>query len=111
MSEIWVDRYKFTTTYKNSLNKCFKGSEFHHFRMVDKTGFIDHTLGLYIPKEIHCSIRHAWAAGLNMREINNAALGWYIQTTDTTKINSIALELHKKLLSYNLNKYWIITIY
>ena len=46
------------------LNKFFKGSEAHH---------ICRTFVIYVPKEIHQSIRHNVWTGKNMEEINKLA--------------------------------------
>jgi hypothetical protein len=49
------------------LNKPFKDSDGHH---LDK----EHVL--YIPKELHSSIRHCVWTGWKMKEINAKALKW-----------------------------------
>ena len=49
----------------NPLNQSFEGSEGHHINKNDV---------IYIPKEIHKSIRHCLKTGNNMLEINKLAI-------------------------------------
>ena len=49
------------------LNKSFKNSDAHH---------LDRTYVIYIPKEIHRSIRHSVLRNINMAEINAIAFNY-----------------------------------
>ena len=49
------------------LNKSFKNSDAHH---------LDRTYVIYIPKEIHRSIRHSVLRNINMDEINAIAFNY-----------------------------------
>ena len=59
------------------LNERFIGSEAHH---------LDKELVLYIPKELHQSIRHNVWNGMGMEEINNLACE-YVYGVDLGEIN------------------------
>lgn len=65
-----VTRRKQTLGYR-PINKHFKNSHKHHLCI---NGFYD--LCIYIPAELHYSIRHNSVTGDGMREINKAALLW-----------------------------------
>ena len=53
------------------LNECFEGSEAHH---------VDENRVIYIPKEIHQSIRHNVWTGQNMTLINSLAFDYLLET-------------------------------
>ena len=55
----------------NPLNKWFKGCNFHHTHIDE-----DHDSGIFIPKEIHNSIRHKYTDEESMKKINKVALDW-----------------------------------
>lgn len=53
------------------LNRPFEGSDAHHLNKDDV---------IYIPHELHLSIRHNIWTGKNMERINAVALGWAKET-------------------------------
>ncbi len=57
------------------INKKFKDADFHHLHLNMDVG-MDHSIGIYIPTELHKSIFHSWKTGTGMREINKLALDW-----------------------------------
>lgn len=57
------------------LNKSFEGSEGHH---------IDFDFVIYVPKELHQSVRHSLSKNINMEEINSKALD-FLKNTITFK--------------------------
>lgn len=61
----------------NPLNKWFEGSNFHHL-IVYKNGDIDYSVGVYIPKELHMSVKHNHKTLLNFDIINDLAISWVI---------------------------------
>lgn len=81
----------------NPINKRFNGSNYHHFRYESGGGELDNNIGIYIPKELHESIRHNGITGENMDLINKEALKWYFDTTEEDQINPIAVSLYNKL--------------
>ena len=54
------------------INEHFKGSHFHHLH-VDG----NHTVGIYIPEDIHRSIPHRHDNQDSMNKINKEAIKWY----------------------------------
>jgi len=79
--------------YSNSINSQFDGSEFHHLHIND-----NHTLGLFIPGEIHRQVKHSGKTGKGIKQINKLALEW-LCTQDT--INGE--QFNPTLKPYNYN--------
>lgn len=55
------------------INSYSPGHVFHHLHLKS-----DHSIGIYIPKELHQSIPHSSKSGYGMNEINEAAMQWYL---------------------------------
>lgn len=53
------------------VNAWFKGSEAHHLHLNGSKSIV-----MFIPRDLHRSIRHSGRDGKGMREINKAALLW-----------------------------------
>lgn len=61
-----------------SINNWFPNSHFHHLHITDdKTGEINHRIGLYIPTEIHRAFKHNFNKSETMILINETAMEWY----------------------------------
>ena len=61
-----------------SINDWFPNSHFHHLHIIDnKTGEINHRIGLYIPTEIHRTFKHNSNKPETMILINETAMEWY----------------------------------
>ena len=61
-----------------SINDWFPNSHFHHLHITDnKTGEINHRIGLYIPTEIHRAFKHNSNKSETMILINETAMEWY----------------------------------
>ena len=56
----------------NPINKWFEECEGHHLHINE-----NHSIGIYIPKELHQSIRHRWTNKDLMNKINDATFEWY----------------------------------
>jgi len=54
------------------INDWFEGSHFHHLH-VDG----NHSVGIYIPSELHKSISHSYNNKESMQKINDIAIRWY----------------------------------
>ena len=54
----------------NPLNECFKDSEAHHINTKDV---------IYIPKEMHRSVRHSLTTRQGMAKINTLAIRFYLK--------------------------------
>jgi len=80
----------------NPLNVVFKDSEEHHLRYSNSAEDKDNDMTIYVPKELHKSIRHNGNTGKNMREINIACLEWYFANTPAESRNKKALDLYLK---------------
>ena len=61
------------------LNEPFDGAEFHHLHR-DLDGNVDHSIGIYIPSEIHQRLYHNHKTWQGMDEMNKIAIEWYIST-------------------------------
>lgn len=59
-----------------SINKWFEGAEYHHLH-YDQYGNVDKSIGMYIPKELHQSIRHNGNTGKGIKEMADTAWNWY----------------------------------
>lgn len=58
------------------LNKHFSNSDLHH---------LSFTCGIYIPTEIHQSVKHDLKIGKNMKKINRKALRYWDLNNDMNK--------------------------
>jgi len=63
------------------INDYFSGSHFHHLHLGN-----DHNIGLYIPAELHMSIRHSSKTGTGMDEINALAIAWFWEQIKNERI-------------------------
>lgn len=54
------------------INKYFKGAHFHHLH-IDR----NHSVGIYIPADLHRSIPHRHNNQDSMNKINKEAIKWY----------------------------------
>jgi len=100
--KFWMRRYRQTSSYKkgnrartskrernldwNPLNEYMEGFEGHHLNKEDV---------LYIPRELHHSIKHNVFTGKNMDKINFIAIQWYLLyywMLDTTAREYITLD-------------------
>lgn len=54
------------------INEYFKGAHFHHMH-VDE----NHSVGIYIPADLHRSIQHKYNDKDSMNNINRIAIKWY----------------------------------
>lgn len=71
------------------LNKYFEGAHFHHLHIND-----NHSIGVYIPPELHKSLWHSYSDIDTMNEINKLSLEWLLESEAyimTHKINEVAL--------------------
>jgi len=80
----------------NPLNEFFMDSEEHHLRYSNSAEDKDNDMTIYVPKELHKSIRHNGTTGKNMREINIACLEWYFANTSIENRNKKAVDLYLK---------------
>jgi len=65
----------------NPINNWFENSHFHHLHLGN-----DHNIGLYIPADLHRSIRHNSKTGIGMDEINKLAIAWFWEELKNDKI-------------------------
>jgi uncharacterized protein YdcH (DUF465 family) len=54
---------------------------FHHM-YLNVNGKVNQNVGVYIPVELHTSIRHNSKSGKNMKEINKASLIWLCEQSE-----------------------------
>lgn len=80
----------------NPLNKRFKGCEEHHLRYSNSQEDKDNDMTIYVPKDLHQSIKHNGNTGKNMREINILLLEWYLSETPADERNKKAVDLYLK---------------
>lgn len=59
------------------LNNPFRGSVFHHMHLEK-----DHSMGLYIPKQLHRTVGHSSISGRGMKDINKASLLWLCEQAE-----------------------------
>jgi len=67
------------------LNKPFLGSDFHHLLYTNNINEKNNNIGIYIPVELHASVRHSRKTGKNLKEINILATKWYLDNTPKDK--------------------------
>jgi len=80
------------------INNYFEGAEFHHMH-VDFNGDEDHEIGIFVPGDLHRSIKHNSFTWAGMEEMNNKAIEWYNENYNVVnyidKCNS-----HRSLLDF-----------
>jgi hypothetical protein len=80
----------------NPLNKRFKGCEEHHLRYSNSQEDKDNDMTIFVPSDLHQSIRHNGNTGKGMREINILLLEWYLNNTPEESRNKKAVDLYLK---------------
>lgn len=73
------------------INKWFEGSEGHHLRF---TGERDDKIGVYIPRDLHQSIKHNGNTGKNLIYANKVFLEWYLNNTPADERDNKAVKLY-----------------
>jgi hypothetical protein len=92
-----------------SINEMFENSEFHHLHLRINNGDVDNSFGLYIPEQIHQTIRHHPATSAkpkrhNMNEIASASFTWFLDHgLSTINTNSEMGENLNKLIAAGKN--------
>lgn len=80
----------------NPLNIRFNGCEEHHLRYSNSQDDKDNDMTIYVPRELHRSIRHNGNTGHGMKEINCLILEWYLNNTPPEEQNKKAVDLYLK---------------
>jgi hypothetical protein len=66
------------------INNWFENSHFHHLHLGN-----DHNIGLYIPADLHRSIRHSSKTGTGMDEMNKLAITWFWEQIKNERIENV----------------------
>lgn len=63
------------------LNEYFNDSHLHHLHLKNDNNTVDHQIAIYIPRQLHHSIYHAYNKPETMIKINLAIMQWYYGLT------------------------------